>query len=254
MPEKLDILRLFSHEEWLTPSHLANLLDIKQNYARQIILRLKRQGLIFLYPGFAGAQAYSLTSKGEARIAYLADKEKRRLKSEVTAVAEKEGEEAIAKQSAEAIQKKLRPMSLNQVVSHGLPKEIEARICREFDIASVWQLANKKLSEIALPQKMWEETGFSKLNGERMLAYRQLPFDVWIRVLENISKPSLKPQHLSFEEVFILSSLVQQRRIGKFLVTKDGEIFYDGGKGYLSMGAATLVAANRRERRRRGWS
>lgn len=91
------------------------------------------------------------------------------------------------------------------------------------------------------------------MNGERMLAHRQLPFDVWIRVLENISKPSLKPQHLSFEEVLILSSLAQQK-VGKFLVTKDGEIFYDGGKGYLSMGAAALVAANRRERRRRGRS
>ena len=238
MPEKLDILRLFSHEESLTPSHLANLLDIKQNYARQIILRLKRQGLIFLYPGFADAQAYSLTSKGEARIAYLADKEKK---------------EAKRKERKAVEQRKERGMYLHEVVAEGLPKEIEKRIRSEFDMTSMERLGSKKLNEIELPQKIREEAGFSQLNGERMLAHRQLPFDVWIRVLGNISKPSLKPQHLSFEEVFILSSLAQQK-VGKFLVTKDGEIFYDGGKGYLSMEAAALVATNRRERRRRGWS
>lgn len=239
MPEKLDILRLFSHEESLTPSHLANLLDIKQNYARQIILRLKRQGLIFLYPGFAGAQAYSLTSKGEARIAYLADKEKKETKRKERKAVE---------------EKKERGMYLHEVVAEGLPKEIEERIRNEFDMTSMERLGSKRLNEIELPQKIREEAGFSQLNGERMLAHRQLPFDVWIRVLGNISKPSLKPQHLSFEEVFILSSLAQQKRIGKFLVTKDGEIFYDGGKGYLSMEAAALVATNRRERRRRGWT
>ena len=76
MPNKLDILRLFLDEESLTPFALANLLDIKPNYARQIILRLKRQGLIFPHPTFAGGQAYSLTTKGEERISYLADKDK----------------------------------------------------------------------------------------------------------------------------------------------------------------------------------
>lgn len=238
MPKKLDILRLFSHEESLTPSHLANLLDIKQNYARQIIFRLKRQGLIFLYPGFAGAQAYSLTSKGEARIAYLVDKEKKETKRKERKAVE---------------ERKETGMYLREVVAEGLPKEIEKRIRNEFDITSMERLGSKRLNEIELPQKIREEAGFSKLNGERMLAHRQLPFDVWIRVLENISKSSLEPQHLSFEEVLILSSLAQQE-VGKFLVTKDGEIFYDGGKGYLSMGAAALVAANRRERRRRGWS
>ena len=181
-----------------------------------------------------------MTTKGEERISYLERRER-----EVTAVAGKEGEEAIGE--------KPRPMSLNQVIYNGLPKEIKERICREFNIASVWQLTSKKLSEIALPQKMWEETGFSKLSSERMLAHHQLPLDVWIRVLENISKASLKPQHLSFEEVLILSSLAQQK-VGKFLVTKDGEMFYDGGKGYLSMEAAALVATNRRERRKRGWT
>lgn len=239
MPKKLDILRLFSHEESLTPSHLANLLNIKPNYGRQIIFRLKRQGLVFLYPSFAGAQAYSLTSKGEARIAYLADKEKKETKRKERKAVEERKESG---------------MYLHEVVAEGLPKEIEKRIRNEFDITSMEQLGSKRLNEIELPQKIREEAGFSQLNGERMLAHRQLPFDVWIRVLENSSKPSLKPQHLSFEEVLILSSLAQQRRIGKFLVTKDGEIFYDGGKGYLSMGAAALVAANRRERRRRGWS
>ena len=42
--KKLDILRLFE-EESLTPFSLANLLDIKPNYARQIILRLKKHSL-----------------------------------------------------------------------------------------------------------------------------------------------------------------------------------------------------------------
>ena len=237
MPKKLDILKLFSHEESLTPSHLANLLDIKQNYARQIILRLKRQGLVFLYPSFAGAQAYSLTSKGEERIVYLADKEKKKTKRKERKAVEERKESG---------------MYLHEVVAEGLPKEIEKRIRNKFDITSMEQLGSKRLNEIELPQKIREETGFSKLSGEKMLAHRQLPFNVWIRVLENISKPSLEPQHLSFEEVLILSSLAQQK-VGKFLVTKDGEIFYDGGKGYLSMGAAALVAANRRERRRRGW-
>ena len=76
MAKKLDILRLFE-EESLTPFALVNLLNIKPNHARQIILRLKRQGLILPHSTFAGDQAYSLTSKGEARISYLADKEKR---------------------------------------------------------------------------------------------------------------------------------------------------------------------------------
>jgi len=76
MPKKLDVLRLFAGKS-LAPSDLAHFLGIEPNYARQIILRLKRQGLIFPHPTFAGGQAYSLTSKGEARIIYLAEKEKR---------------------------------------------------------------------------------------------------------------------------------------------------------------------------------
>ena len=51
---------------------------LEPNYARQIILRLKRQGLIFAQATFAGGQAYSLTVKGEGRISYLADKQKRK--------------------------------------------------------------------------------------------------------------------------------------------------------------------------------
>jgi len=77
MAKKLDILRLFA-EEPLTPFALANWFGIKPNYARQIILRLKRQGLIFAQATFAGGQAYSLTVKGEGRISYLADKQKRK--------------------------------------------------------------------------------------------------------------------------------------------------------------------------------
>lgn len=148
MPKKLDIPRLFA-EESLTSFALANLLDIKANYARQIILRLKRQRLIFPHPTFAGGQAYSLTSKGETRISYLADKEKRKREAKA-AIAEKEKQEAIdEKPRKEATQEKLRPTFLHQVISH-LPKEIKERIRREFGIASVGQLANKKLNEIAL--------------------------------------------------------------------------------------------------------
>jgi len=249
MTKKLDILRLFA-EEPLTPFALGNLLDIKPNYARQIILRLKRQGLIFPHPTLAGGEAYSLTGKGEERIVYLADKEKREGEIQATAaIVGKERDEAIAeKQRDEAIQK--RPMSLHQAISHGLPKEIEGRICREFGIALARQLASKKLSEIALPQKIWEETGFAELSGERVLAYRQLPFDVWIRVLENISKLAPKPRHLSFEEVLIISALPKQKK-GEFLVTEDGEVFYAPGKGYLTPGAAAILAGYRKAKRAR---
>jgi len=249
MAKKLDILRLFA-EESLPPFALANLLDIKPNYARQIILRLKRQGLIFAHPTLAGGQAYTLTAKGEERVVYLADKEKERLKSEVTgAIAGKQRDEAAAeKQRNETVQGKLRPLFLHQVISHGLPKEIEGRICREFGIASARQLVNKKLSEIALPQKIWEETRFAKLSGERMLAYRQLPFAVWIRVLENISKPAPKHQHLSFDEVLILDALTK-REEGEFLVTKDGEVLYAPGRGYLTPGAAAILAQYRKAKR-----
>ena len=247
MPKKPDVLRLFAGES-LAPPDLAYYLGIEPNYARQIILRLKRQGLIFPHPTFAGGQAYSLTSKGETRISYLADKEKRE--------AERKQREAIE-------QRKQSGMYLHEVVAEGLPKEIERRIRSEFNITSVERLGSKRLNEIELPQKIREETGFSKLNGERMLAHRQLPFDVWIRVLENASKPTLKPQHfpkpaavpehLSFQEVLIISTLVRQKT-GKFFVTKDGKILHDTAKGYLSMEAAVFLAANRRERRRRGWS
>ena len=102
-----------------------------------------------------------------------------------------------------------------------------------------------------------------KLTRETKLKQLELPFDTWIRVLENISKPTPEPQHfpkpaavpehLSLQEVLIINTLVQQKT-GKFFVTKDGEILHDTGKGYLSMEAAVFLAANRRERRRRGWS
>jgi len=245
MQKKLDVLRLFAGKS-LAPSTLAYYLGIEPNYARQIILRLKRQGLIFPHPTLASGQAYSLTSKGETRISYLADKEKREVETK----------------EREAIEeRKQSGMYLHEVVAEGLPKEIEKRIRNEFDITSMERLGSKRLNEIELPQKIREETGFSKLNDERMLAHRQLPFDVWIRVLENISKPTLKPlhfpkpeavpEHLSFQEVLIISTLVRQKT-GKFFVTKDGEILHDTAKGYLSMEAAFSLAANRRERRRRG--
>lgn len=249
MPKKLDILKLFAEEESLTPFALANLLDIKPNYGRQIVLRLKRQGLIFSHPTFAGGQAYSLTSKGETRIVYLGDKEKKELER-VKETKEERREAIEEKQVKEAIQKKPRPMFLHQVISRGLPKQIKERIRREFSIASVWQLVTKKLGEIALPQQIWEETGFSKLSGERILAYRQLPFNVWMKVLENISKPARKPQHLSFEEVLIITTLTKRKK-GDFLVTKDGEVFCAPGKGYLTAGAAAILAEYRKAKRTR---
>lgn len=246
MPGKLDVLRLFSEEEPLRPFDLANLLDIKQNYARQIILRLKRQRLIFPHPTLAGGQAYSLTDKGEERISYLADKEKRE--------AERKEKEAVER-------RKQSGMYLHEL-GEFLPAEIKKRIRSEFNIASLDQLGSKRLNEVVLPPKVWEESGFLKLRAETKIKHLELPLDTWIGLLKNISKPSGKPQylpkttrmpqHLSLEEVLILNRLVQQKA-GKFLVTKDGEILHDAGKGYLSMEAAVVLAANRRERRRRGW-
>lgn len=166
MPKKLDVLRLFEDKESLTPSHLANLLDIKPNYARQIILRLKRQGLLFLHTTLTGDQAYSLTAKGEERIVYLADREKR---------------EAIEK-------RKQSGMYLHEVNAEGLPREIEKRVRSEFNI-SIERLGRKRLNEIALPQKIWEETGLLRLKGERKLQHLELPLTHWLEILANISKP-----------------------------------------------------------------
>ena len=159
MPNKLDILRLFLDEESLTPFALANLLDIKQNYARQIILRLKRQGLIFLHQTFIGGQAYSLTTKGEARLTYLAEK-----------------------QAAEVEEREER-------------EEVEQR-----------------------------EQG---------------------KAVKQESGP--RPQHLSFDEVVLLNALTKSEK-GKFLVTKDGDIFYNEKEGYLSPKAAVFLAAHRSTR------
>lgn len=168
MPKKLDVLRLFADES-LTPFALANLLDIKPNYARQIILRLKRQGLIFAYPMFAGGPRYSLTTKGEERISYLADREKR---------------EAIEK-------RKQSGMYLHEVIAGALPREIEKRIRSEFNI-SIERLGHKSLNEIALPHKIWEETGLLRPKGERKLEHLELPLRHWLEILENISKPRPK--------------------------------------------------------------
>lgn len=164
MPNKLDILRLFLDEESLTPFALANLLDIKQNYARQIILRLKRQGLIFLHQTFIGGQAYSLTSKGEARVTYLAGKQ----------VAGRKREE---------------------VEERGEREEIEER--------------------------------------EKRKAVKQ--------------ESGPRPRHLSLDEMVLLNALTKPEK-GKFLVTKEGDIFYDEKEGYLSPKAAVFLAAHRKIR------
>jgi len=155
MPEKLDILRLFLNEEPLTPFALANFLDIKPNYARQIILRLKRQGLIFPHPTLDGGQGYSLTAKGEARITYLAGK----------------------------------------------------------------QAAGRKREEVEEREKR--------------------------KAVKQESGP--RPQHLSLDEVVLLNALTKPEK-GKFLVTKEGDIFYDEKEGYLSPKAAVFLAAHRKIR------
>ena len=155
MPEKLDILRLFLNEEPLTPFALANFLDIKPNYARQIILRLKRQGLIFPHPTLDGGQGYSLTAKGEARIIYLAGK----------------------------------------------------------------QAAGRKREEVEEREKR--------------------------KAVKQESGP--RPQHLSLDEVVLLNALTKPEK-GKFLVTKEGDIFYDEKEGYLSPKAAVFLAAHRKIR------
>lgn len=165
-------------------------------------------------------------------------------------MADKEKKEAERKEREAIEERKQSGMYLHEVVAEGVPKEIEERIRNEFDITSMERLGSKRLNEIELPQKISEETGFSKLSGEMMLAHRQLPFDVWIRVLENISKPILKPQHLSFEEVLIISALTKTKK-GEFLVTKDGEMLYAPGEGYLAVEAAAVLAAYRKAKRPR---
>jgi DNA-binding MarR family transcriptional regulator len=234
MSKKLGILRLFLREEVLTPSDLASLLGITSNYARQVILRLKRQGLIFRHPTFGGGQAYSLTAKGEARIVYLADKEKKET--------ERKQREAIE-------QRKQIGMYLREVITEGLPQEIENRVRSEFKV-SIERLGSKRLDEIALPRKIWEETGLLRLGRERNLEHLGLSFDAWVRVLQNISKPAPKPQHLSVEELLFVTALPKRGK-GEFLVTEDGEVLYAPGKGYLAAEAAAVLAAYRKRKRTR---
>jgi len=104
MPNKIDTLRVFEGES-LIPLVLAYYLGIETNYARQIILRLKRQGLIFLHPTLGGGQAYSLTTKGEARLAYLAEKQ-------AAEVEEREQRKAVKQESGPRPQH----LSLDEVV------------------------------------------------------------------------------------------------------------------------------------------
>ena len=156
MPKKLDILRVFEGES-LTPLDLSYFLGIDPNYARQIILRMKRQGLIFRHSTLGGGQAYSLTTKGEARLTYL-----------------------VEKQAAEVEEREER-------------EEVEQR--------------------------------------EQRKAVKQ--------------ESGPRPQHLSFDEVVLLNALTKPEK-GKFLVTKDGDIFYNEKEGYLSPKAAVFLAAHRR--------
>ena len=133
------------------------------------------------------------------------------------------------------------------MVAEGLPKEIEKRIRSEFNITSIDRLGSRRLNEIAIPQKICEETGLLKLRSERKLEDLELPFAAWIRVLENISKPAPKPQHLSLEEVLIITPF--SKRKGDFWVTRDGEVIYAPGKGYLTVEA--ILAEYRKANRTR---
>jgi hypothetical protein len=55
---------------------------------------------------------------------------------------------------------------------------------------SVSAKPRRRLDEIALPQKIWQETGLLKLRSERELEYLELPLDAWLKVLQNMSKPA----------------------------------------------------------------
>jgi hypothetical protein len=228
---KLEILKLFKVEGPLTPTFLANLLDINPNNARQIILRLKRQGLIFHLTAFAGGQSYSLTGKGEARVIFLADEEEKERQTQRKEMVKK---------------RKLTGMYLYMAIATGLPNEIEKRIVGQFNIPN-GQLGSKRLGEIELPQHIREQTGLLKQSGEQTLSNIILPFNDWVRVLENISKPIPKPRHLSVEEVVIISSLTKKGS-GQFFVTGGGEIIYAPGEGYLTLEAAAILSSHRKAR------
>ena len=72
------------------------------------------------------------------------------------------------------------------------------------------RLGNKRLNEIALPQKIWNETGLLRLKGKRKLEYLELPLRHWLEILTNVSKAAL---NLSAEEVLILTALPKQKRV-----------------------------------------
>ena len=88
-----------------------------------------------------------------------------------------------------------------------------------------------------------------KLRREK-LEYLEFPFDAWLKVLQNMSKPAPKPRHLSLQEVLIISALNKQKK-GEFLVTKDSEILYAPGRSYLTMEAGAILAKYRRGKRTR---
>jgi hypothetical protein len=222
MPKKLEILRIFEGGS-ITTTYLANELGITQNYARQITLRLKRQGLIcHISESFYSSQGYILTGRGEVRITYLANKEK--------------------------LEKMKRTgMSLYKAVSCGLPKEIESRIHREFNM-SVSHLGYKTLDEVDIPKKTMEETGLNKQSKDTLIGYLTLPFNTWVIVLGTITKPPPRPYHLSVEEAYLLR-LVTKGEKGNYFVTKEGYIVQDPQLGYLSYNQAVLLADHRKSKR-----
>lgn len=189
-----------------------------------------------------------MTTKGEERIGYLADREKGEAERKQRQVVEERKQRQAEKERRAIEERKQSGMYLHEVIAEGLPREIEKRVRSEFNIISIDRLGSKRLNEIALPQKIWKETGLLRLKGERKLGYLELPLRHWLEILKNISKPAPKPQHLSPEEVLILTALPKQKK-GDFLVTKDGEVLYARGKGYLTLGAAAILAQYRRAKR-----
>lgn len=231
MSKKLDILRLFAKEEVLTPAALANLFNVKPNNARQIILRLKNQGLIFPYSRFDGQLTYGLTSTGEKRIKYLSNKQQLNDKQETLEKIEQRNQSA---------------MRLQDLARHGLPATVQERIRGELNL-TIDRLGEKTLDELTLPQEILDDPVLSQLGKDRPLKNILLPFAIWVRILQSIKMGIPKRQLLSFEEtVLIIESNKQGSR--DFIVAENGQIFTVPGKGRLTMEAAALLSAYRQKK------
>jgi Mn-dependent DtxR family transcriptional regulator len=234
MSKKLDILKLFAKEDVLTPAALANLFNVKPNNARQIILRLKNQGLIFPYPRLDGPLTYGLTSAGQKRIKYLSNKQQLNV--------EQGKKDKIEKRNQTA-------MHLLDLVRHGLPATVQERIRSEFNM-TIDRLGEKTLDELIMPQEILSDPVLSQLGKDVPLKNILLPFAMWVRLLQSIKMGIPKLQTLSIQETaLILESNKQGGR--DFFVAENGQIFTVPGNGRLTMQAAALLSACRQKMRHR---